>query len=48
MPHDLQDAAEQVRKIESNIKSAPEDWSKKRETAELVRELKMTVEQQTC
>ncbi|MCX4775352.1 hypothetical protein [Streptomyces sp. NBC_01264] len=43
----MQDAAEQVRKIESNIKSAPEDWSKKRETTELLRELKSTVEQQS-
>ncbi|MFF3062615.1 hypothetical protein [Streptomyces sp. NPDC057909] len=42
----MQDAAEKVKKIESNIKSAPEDWSKKQETTELLRDLKSTVEQQ--
>ncbi|MFE5549692.1 hypothetical protein ACFQ71_38670 [Streptomyces sp. NPDC056534] len=47
MPHGMQDAAEKVRKIESNVKSAPAEWSKKQETTELLRELKSTVEQQT-
>ncbi|MFJ4866099.1 MULTISPECIES: hypothetical protein [unclassified Streptomyces] len=46
MSRGMQDAAEKVKKIESNIKSAPEDWSKKQETTELLRELKTTVEQQ--
>ncbi|MFD4242101.1 hypothetical protein ACFWP3_10945 [Streptomyces sp. NPDC058525] len=46
MSRGMQDAAEKVKKIEANIKSAPEGWSKKQETTELLRELKTTVEQQ--
>ncbi|MFJ4866643.1 MULTISPECIES: hypothetical protein [unclassified Streptomyces] len=46
MSRGMQDAVEKVKKIESNLKSAPENWNKKQETTELLRDLKSTVEQQ--
>jgi hypothetical protein len=40
------EAAQQVKKIEANVKSAPDSWAKKQETIEQVQALKSTVEKQ--